>query len=192
MSKVHITVLGLLNERPMHGYELQQVVRERHLDAWAGVNPNSVYKAIQALQNKGFIDGREETEGNNPPRTVFSIKETGHQELTKLVEYFLDKPPHPPDFWLGVAFGLGVLSKRRMLDFINRHIEEVETRHRRELEQRDAVLEKYPDIPYNWRILIEMGNKLPETMLGCLYKLKRETEECDNPNYFKPEQNDLN
>ncbi|MCD4829194.1 MAG: PadR family transcriptional regulator [Candidatus Cloacimonetes bacterium] len=188
MSKIHLTALGLLNERPMHGYELKQVVCERHLDQWADVNPNSVYKALQALQGKGFIEGSEETEGNNPPRTVFSLTPEGRQELAKLVRHFLKESSHPHDFWLGVAFVLRVMTKRELLATISQRIDSMEQHQQSHRKHLRKVLAENPDLPFNWLTLIKMGDSMMKTHIACLRDLRQATEACDQPEHFKPEE----
>ncbi|MEU7629444.1 PadR family transcriptional regulator [Nocardia sp. NPDC049220] len=51
---VRAAVLLLLAERPMHGYELIQQIRERSDDIWRP-SPGSVYPALAQLEDEGFV-----------------------------------------------------------------------------------------------------------------------------------------
>lgn len=184
MSKVHITALGLLHEKPRHGYELQQVVKERQLNHWANVNPGSVYKALQTLEAKGFISGREETDGNNPPRTVYSITDAGKQELRRLVLHYLTKPNHPGDFWIGSAFMLGVVSKTEYLKLVDKMIAGIQKHRANEIVERHQHIAMYEDIPFNWIKLMELGEAMTKTMLDQMQELREVAEACDIGKYF--------
>ncbi len=185
MSKIHLTALGLLNERPMHGYELQQVVRERDLDKWAGVNPNSVYKALQTLEAKGLIVGHEETEGNNPPRTVFSITKKGKEELEALVRSFLHVDVFFHQFLIGVAFVQGVLTRQEFIGYIDAHITKSERIHKKKEEDTRRILELHPDLPFNWRVLMKVGETMGENMRARLQELRDQAVQCAIPGFFK-------
>ncbi|MEV0358910.1 PadR family transcriptional regulator [Nocardia sp. NPDC050697] len=51
---VRAAVLLLLTERPMHGYELIQRIRERSEDVWRP-SPGSIYPALAQLEDEGLI-----------------------------------------------------------------------------------------------------------------------------------------
>jgi DNA-binding PadR family transcriptional regulator len=60
---VRAAILLLLAERPMHGYELIQQIRERSDDLWRP-SPGSIYPALSQLEDEGLItiekvDGRK-------------------------------------------------------------------------------------------------------------------------------------
>jgi DNA-binding PadR family transcriptional regulator len=51
---VRAAVLLLLTERPMHGYELIQQIRERSDDVWRP-SPGSIYPALSQLEDEGLV-----------------------------------------------------------------------------------------------------------------------------------------
>lgn len=51
---VRAAILLLLVERPMHGYELIQQIRERSDDLWRP-SPGSIYPALSQLEDEGLI-----------------------------------------------------------------------------------------------------------------------------------------
>ncbi|WP_433597789.1 PadR family transcriptional regulator [Nocardia sp. CA-135953] len=51
---VRAAVLLLLTERPMHGYELIQQIRERSDDVWRP-SPGSIYPALAQLEDEGLV-----------------------------------------------------------------------------------------------------------------------------------------
>jgi len=51
---VRAAILLLLQERPMHGYELIQQIRERSGDVWRP-SPGSIYPALSQLEDEGLV-----------------------------------------------------------------------------------------------------------------------------------------
>ena len=64
-------ILGLLAEKPMHGYQVIQELAERSGGVWTP-GPGSVYPTLQAMEEQGLVAG--EQDGS---RRVFSLTETG-------------------------------------------------------------------------------------------------------------------
>ena len=50
-----LTVLGLLVERPRHGYELERVIEERGMRAWTSLGFSSIYYVLDKLASRGLI-----------------------------------------------------------------------------------------------------------------------------------------
>ncbi|MCX5045224.1 PadR family transcriptional regulator [Aldersonia sp. NBC_00410] len=51
---VRAAILLLLEDRPMHGYELIQQIRERSNDVWRP-SPGSIYPALSQLEDEGLL-----------------------------------------------------------------------------------------------------------------------------------------
>ncbi|MFI8849470.1 PadR family transcriptional regulator [Streptomyces sp. NPDC053499] len=71
---VRASILALLKERPMHGYEMIQEIAERSGGAWKP-SPGSVYPTLQLLEDEGLI--ASESEGG---KKHFSLTEAGRSE----------------------------------------------------------------------------------------------------------------
>ncbi|MFF5470450.1 PadR family transcriptional regulator [Streptomyces achromogenes] len=68
---VRASLLALLKERPMHGYEMIQEIAERSGGAWKP-SPGSVYPTLQMLEDEGLIASR--SEGG---KKLFALTESG-------------------------------------------------------------------------------------------------------------------
>jgi DNA-binding PadR family transcriptional regulator len=75
-GNVRAAILALLNERPMHGYEMIQELDSRTGGVWRP-SPGSVYPTLQLLEDEGLIVS-EASEG----RKRFSLTEAGQTEAT--------------------------------------------------------------------------------------------------------------
>ncbi|MCC3761620.1 GyrI-like domain-containing protein [Glycomyces sp. TRM65418] len=56
LTEGELTVLGLLVERPRHGYELERVVEERGMRAWTALGFSSIYYVLDKLAGRGLIE----------------------------------------------------------------------------------------------------------------------------------------
>ncbi|KUM92448.1 PadR family transcriptional regulator [Streptomyces cellostaticus] len=65
------SILALLKDRPMHGYEMIQEIAERSGGAWKP-SPGSVYPTLQMLEDEGLITS--ESEGG---KKLFSLTGSG-------------------------------------------------------------------------------------------------------------------
>ncbi len=83
---VRTALLALLEEKPMHGYDLIRELEERSGGAWRP-SPGSVYPTLQMLEEEGLIIG-EEQDG----KRVFTLTEAGRTELQERRERD-DSPP---------------------------------------------------------------------------------------------------
>lgn len=92
MSKYELVVMGFLLDEPMHGYQINQMVKVHRMDSWAKISPPMVYKTLAALEQQGMVTSRREREGLMPERRVYRLTNKGKEKLAKLVERsLLDK-----------------------------------------------------------------------------------------------------
>jgi DNA-binding PadR family transcriptional regulator len=106
-SKVEVVVLGLLDEGPVHGYDLLERFRERSMGYWVEVGKASVYQTLHRLERSGFVAGRAQEGTEGPDRRVFRITPTGRKRLREAsAELGLEITP----FETGVGAALGVAS----------------------------------------------------------------------------------
>jgi DNA-binding PadR family transcriptional regulator len=120
-------VLGLLNETPRHGYEIQKWLEESHTAIWADVLPGSIYHALQQLQKEGFVEVSETAQTGHRLRAVYAITDTGRGELKRLLREALQQPPHafPTTLYTALTF-LKELPRDEVLASIESLIPQVE------------------------------------------------------------------
>ncbi|MEU1071702.1 MULTISPECIES: PadR family transcriptional regulator [unclassified Streptomyces] len=71
---VRASILALLKDRPMHGYEMIQEIGERSGGAWKP-SPGSVYPTLQMMEDEGLITN--ESEGG---KKLFTLTDAGRAE----------------------------------------------------------------------------------------------------------------
>jgi PadR family transcriptional regulator AphA len=73
-------ILGLLSEKPMHGYRLKEVFAQRVSSLW-GLTTGQIYQSLAALEGAGFLESHGERMGRRPARHIYSVTERGRTEL---------------------------------------------------------------------------------------------------------------
>jgi DNA-binding PadR family transcriptional regulator len=95
VTSLGISVLALLRERPMHGYEMFQTLEVRHEDRILKVRPGSLYHVINRLSEEKLIrqtsTGRR---GNRPERTTYELTNAGAEALAQLLRELVASPVH--------------------------------------------------------------------------------------------------
>lgn len=75
-------LLALLCERPMHGYELAQLVKtDAALRAIWRIELSEVYFLLRKLLKQGFIEAEAETPGAGPRRVIYAPTPAGQAAL---------------------------------------------------------------------------------------------------------------
>jgi len=84
-GSIRLSILRLLNERPMHGYELIQEFEQRTGGRWRP-SPGSVYPTLAQLEDEGLVtasdvDGRKRFELTDAGRTWLDEHQDEEQAL---------------------------------------------------------------------------------------------------------------
>ena len=88
-----VAALGLLLERPMHPYEMVQLLLARSEDRLVKVRPGSLYHVVDRLHADGLVRpvGTERA-GNRPERTAYAITAEGVDAMRDWVRHSLAAP----------------------------------------------------------------------------------------------------
>ncbi|MEC3978117.1 PadR family transcriptional regulator [Amycolatopsis sp. H20-H5] len=105
LTPLGLAVLELLNERPMHPYEMAQLMRERHVDVRVKVKAGSLYHTVERLQSNGFLEVVEtQRDGRRPERTVYGMTAAGRDAFMERGRELLgDLAEEHPAYLSGLA-----------------------------------------------------------------------------------------
>ena len=80
-----VVILGLLPRKPLHGYEIKQII-ESHMGDWTSIAFGSIYFALDKLSDEGLVERASvEQHGNRPSRSIFRITGKGREEFLRLL-----------------------------------------------------------------------------------------------------------
>lgn len=105
LPAIAVLVLALLGERPMHPYQLFSELVRRKDDRHVRVNPGSVYRAVERLEQDGLVHAiGTDREGNRPERTTYEILPAGRAALVARATALIGEDhPTPALFSVGLS-----------------------------------------------------------------------------------------
>ena len=89
--KIEITILGLLMEENLYGYEIKKKIVER-LEDYVDIKFGSIYYAIKKAVDSGWVKRvGTEKESGNPERYIYEILPNGRKHYRRLLKQYFDK-----------------------------------------------------------------------------------------------------
>jgi DNA-binding PadR family transcriptional regulator len=91
-----MVVLGVLSERPAHGYDLKRA----HDDRFPSARPlafGQVYATLSRLERDALVERAETTRGAGPERAAYAITEKGRAELAVWLDAVEAPGPYPAE-----------------------------------------------------------------------------------------------
>ncbi len=85
-------ILGLLEERPMHGYELFQRFQGEVLGQIVHVEMSQLYAFLKKLERLLLLEATLEPQGTRPPRKVYSLTPAGQAHLRQWLTTPVQRP----------------------------------------------------------------------------------------------------
>jgi DNA-binding PadR family transcriptional regulator len=96
-----LSVLCFLRERPMHPYEMQRLLFERHWNEVLVLKRGSLYHAIKRLlQSKLITAAGTSRDGRRPERTTYRITPAGEEELVRWLREMVAVPQREPSVFM--------------------------------------------------------------------------------------------
>lgn len=110
MTDAELAVLGLVVERPRHGYDIEQVIEERDMRAWAEVGFSSIYYLLKRLEKNGWVRSRIDPDNpQGPARKVYEVTPEGAAAWRQAILDALSTPqPRYDPFQLALSSLPGV------------------------------------------------------------------------------------
>ncbi|MEU8221560.1 PadR family transcriptional regulator [Kribbella sp. NPDC048915] len=136
LTPLAISVLALLEERPMHAYEMYQLLIARHNHRLVKVRPGSLYHTVERLAGQQYVRAiGTERAGNRPERTTYEITAAGSEALRQRVETAIETWTNEYPLFpvvLSEAHNLdaddAVLRFRRRIEQLNQQLAEITER----------------------------------------------------------------
>lgn len=84
MVEHELLFLGLLMERPKHGYDIKCQIQDE-LGPFIGLEIKSIYYPLKKMEEAGLIKKESAKEGNRPEKIVYSITSKGKKRFDELI-----------------------------------------------------------------------------------------------------------
>ena len=85
-TKIDLLLLGLLLDRPMHGYELYQQIQAEGIDEWFNVSMAGVYYSLGKLRDQGFVAESRQGGGRSTRKSIYRLTEDGRTAFFATME----------------------------------------------------------------------------------------------------------
>ncbi|MDQ2904113.1 MAG: PadR family transcriptional regulator [Chloroflexota bacterium] len=85
-------ILGLLEHRPMHGYEMFQQFQNAALGQIVHLEMSQMYAFLKKLNRLEYIASQLEPQGARPPRKVFHMTEAGRKVFLHWLTVPVERP----------------------------------------------------------------------------------------------------
>ena len=124
-SPLALTVLALLQYKPLHPYGIQRLIRQWGKDQVVNVGQRaSLYRTIERLLAAGLVEVRETERGQlYPERTVYEITDAGREVAHEWIDEMLAVPKREfPQFPVALSHLL-MLTKPQIRDALQRRLD---------------------------------------------------------------------
>jgi DNA-binding PadR family transcriptional regulator len=123
-----LLILGVVRIfQPVHGYFVRRELVSWHADAWAHINPGSIYNALRTLTRERFLEEvGTETHGGRPARTSYRLTAEGYTEFIVLLRSALWERNEyvPANLLAGWSFAW-VLTREEVIAALDHRVEQV-------------------------------------------------------------------
>ncbi len=85
-TRIDLLVLGLLLDRPMHGYELYQQIHAEAIDAWFNISMAGVYYSLGKLRDQGLVAESRQRGGRSARKSIYRMTEEGREAFFAAME----------------------------------------------------------------------------------------------------------
>ncbi|MEU8344601.1 PadR family transcriptional regulator [Spirillospora sp. NPDC048832] len=99
LTPAELTLLGLLLEKPRHGYELDEVISARGMREWTEIGFSSIYYLLARLRDRGLIaEVDAERPARGKTRRVYGPTAEGRRACAEAAEAAVAelRPVYPP------------------------------------------------------------------------------------------------
>jgi len=129
MTNAELAILSLISEVPHHGYEIEQVIKERGMREWTAIGFSSIYYLLKKLEKANLVESElVPTQGRGKARRVYQITPEGRTVLREAMLDVLSRPQKNfPAVLLGIA-NMSFISAEQVKTSLNTYRDDVAER----------------------------------------------------------------
>jgi len=158
-SNLDVLVLAMLDQEPMHGYEITTKIKEQLYDVWVDVATSSIYNTLKKIENQGLAKTTEIRLGKQPPRTTFTITKKGKKYLNQKIPQILQQEPYFKSFMHAALMTLNKSNQKNIIQ--NLQQQKINT---------NALVDKIAEYHSKKKNNMAKAEQLIYEHLKCLYK----------------------
>ncbi len=133
MSLSHL-ILGLLEEQPMTGYDLNKAFEQTAQHFWT-TEQSQIYRALYRMEENGWVNVENVIQHENPNKKIYHVTEAGRDELRR----WLSRPIATTTLregWMGQVYFGGQVKNSAVIAVLEAYRDEL----LRDLEESEAIM----------------------------------------------------
>jgi DNA-binding PadR family transcriptional regulator len=127
LTAAELTVLGLVVERPQHGYDLEQVIEHRGIRQWTDIGFSSIYYLLAKLEARGLLHVPEAPAAAKSRRVFHATAEGRDVAARNALNLIAEPTPVAYPLLVGVA-NLSLLAEREYVRALRTRLARIEAR----------------------------------------------------------------
>jgi DNA-binding PadR family transcriptional regulator len=94
-TKTDLLLMGLLLDRPIHGYELYQTIQSEGIDGWYSISAAGVYYSLRKLHEHGLVVESRQRRGGSASKSIYRLTASGRSAFMEAMEAELASQEEP-------------------------------------------------------------------------------------------------
>jgi DNA-binding PadR family transcriptional regulator len=94
-TKTDLLLLGLLLDRPMHGYEIYQTIQNEGIDGWFSISAAGVYYSLRKLHEQGLVVESRQRRGGSASKSIYRLTGNGRSAFMEAMDVELASQEEP-------------------------------------------------------------------------------------------------
>ncbi len=136
ITEAELVILSLVAEKPVYGYEIDQIIQQRGMREWTAIGFSSIYYLLKKIMNKGWVTGK--ASGSNRQglqRTIYTITYAGLRTCREATLQTLSAPRGMLNGFLTALSNLPLLTSQQILEALSKYKQALLMK-KKELEQK--------------------------------------------------------
>jgi len=173
MTEAELAILSLVVQDAQHGYNIEQIIRERGMRDWAKIGFSSIYYLLSKLERKGWIAGETDaTDSAGPGRKVYHITPKGMSVWHAGVLSVLSTPKrYCTPMQVGLA-NLPALPSEEAVAALSEYCRQLEER-KAYVQTNLARARARNKLPWNAELMFDLSLSMTQAELSWIKKLLR-------------------
>lgn len=127
LTAAELTILGLVIEKPMHGYDLEHVIELRGIRQWTDIGFSSIYYLLTKLEKRGFVQVSEPRAGEKSRRVFCATAEGRDAAARNALAFIAEARTVPQPLLIGLA-NLPLLTEQEYAEALRARLAQLDTR----------------------------------------------------------------
>lgn len=127
LTPAELTILGLVIERPQHGYDLEQTIEQRGIRQWTDIGFSSIYYLLTKLEKRGLVQVSQTPTGPTSRRIFHATLEGRDAAARSALACISAARPVSQPLLVGIA-NLPLLTEREYAEALRARLAQLDAR----------------------------------------------------------------